>query len=380
VLSYLRKHFVAAEFKIDLFHMFLQRGVSLLRDAAHLGYIVPTSVLNNVYAESLRDWLMDRCCIEHISIARDRVFAMADVYTCVLILGREPDAAKRSGHEVLATSALSEPFVGRPTGYSPIRQCRFYDLPGKVWNVLVNEENGALVARLAQRFTPLNKIATVNRGLITGDRDSFFSTCKASPAHVPIIAGRDVERYSVVPPSQYVLFQRPDTAGGCWDADVHFAGHKVVVRQICRKPTAAVVREPLAVTGNIFTIRASSIEEELYLLGLINSRLMEFFWSVMFTDFKTSFPQVTVFSLSQLPIRTIDFSDPADKARHGRVVETVEQMLALHKQLAAAKTDHEKTALQRQIDATDRQIDRVVYELYGLTEEEIAIVERQDSH
>jgi hypothetical protein len=46
-----------------------------------------------------------------------------------------------------------------------------------------------------------------------------------------------------------------------------------------------------------------------------------------------------------------------------------------HKQLAGANTGHEKTALQRQIDATDRQIDQLVYELYGLTDEEIALVE-----
>jgi predicted nucleic acid-binding Zn-ribbon protein len=50
-------------------------------------------------------------------------------------------------------------------------------------------------------------------------------------------------------------------------------------------------------------------------------------------------------------------------------------MLWLHKKLAEAKTDHDKTNLQRQIDATDRQIDRLVYELYELTDEEIGIVE-----
>jgi len=50
-------------------------------------------------------------------------------------------------------------------------------------------------------------------------------------------------------------------------------------------------------------------------------------------------------------------------------------MLALHQQLAEAKTPHDKTAIQRHIDAVDRQIDRLVYELYGLTEEEIKIVE-----
>jgi len=53
----------------------------------------------------------------------------------------------------------------------------------------------------------------------------------------------------------------------------------------------------------------------------------------------------------------------------------VEQILALHKQLPQTRTPHEQTALQRQIEAVDRQIDALVYELYGLTEEEIAIVE-----
>ncbi len=54
-------------------------------------------------------------------------------------------------------------------------------------------------------------------------------------------------------------------------------------------------------------------------------------------------------------------------------------MFLLTRRLATAKTDHEKTALQRQIDATDKQIDKLVYELYGLTEEEIKVVEGQGS-
>ena len=51
----------------------------------------------------------------------------------------------------------------------------------------------------------------------------------------------------------------------------------------------------------------------------------------------------------------------------------------LHKQLAAAKTPHEKKSLETQIAATDRQIDNLVYELYGLTPEEIKIVEQAGS-
>lgn len=74
-------------------------------------------------------------------------------------------------------------------------------------------------------------------------------------------------------------------------------------------------------------------------------------------------------------VRSINFSNPADKARHDRMVRLVEQMLALCKQLAETRTGHDTNSIQRQIDATDRQTDRLVYELYGLTEEEIAVLE-----
>jgi predicted nucleic acid-binding Zn-ribbon protein len=52
-------------------------------------------------------------------------------------------------------------------------------------------------------------------------------------------------------------------------------------------------------------------------------------------------------------------------------------MLALHRRLAVARTDHEQTNLKRQIDAADRRIDRLVYDLYNLTEEEIRLVEEK---
>jgi len=55
-------------------------------------------------------------------------------------------------------------------------------------------------------------------------------------------------------------------------------------------------------------------------------------------------------------------------------------MLSLHQQLGAVRPGHEQEALRRQIDATDGRIDRLVYELYGLTDEEIKIVEEATTH
>jgi len=63
-------------------------------------------------------------------------------------------------------------------------------------------------------------------------------------------------------------------------------------------------------------------------------------------------------------------------ARHDKMVALVERMLALHKQLAAAAIPADKELYRRPVAAVDKQIDTLVYELYGLTEEEITIVEK----
>jgi type II restriction/modification system DNA methylase subunit YeeA len=57
------------------------------------------------------------------------------------------------------------------------------------------------------------------------------------------------------------------------------------------------------------------------------------------------------------------------------MVRLVDEMLDLHKRLAAAKNDADKTRLKRAIKNTDRKIDALVYEVYGLSDEEIAVVD-----
>lgn len=373
LLAYLRACYVAAEFKIDLFHMFFQRGGELLADGGRLGFIAPTTLLNNVYAQTLRSWLMSHCAIEEIAVALDRVFEQADVHTSVYVLRRESREQARAESVIRTVCGPAASFTMCPA--REVRQHRFLNLPGNVWNVALSEVNAPLISRLVRSYPPLKTIGEVNRGLITGDKKSYFSATKQTKKHVPIIAGADVWRFHTQKPTQYVLFKRPDSAGGCWDEAVHFAPHKIVIRQIGKSPTASVVRSPLAVTGNIFTIRTGSIERDMFVLGIINSRLMSLFWSVMFADFKSSFPQVTIFSLEQLPIRPINFSDRADKARHDKMVKLVEHMLKLHQDLQSEWVGPNQEAIERQIKATDEEIDKLVYELYGLTEEEIRIVE-----
>jgi hypothetical protein len=113
-----------------------------------------------------------------------------------------------------------------------------------------------------------------------------------------------------------------------------------------------------------------------YLQALLNSRLLDYVLHGVSSPFRGGYWSYGKRFIEQLPIRAIDFTDTRDRTAHDRVMALVEKMLALHQQLAAAKTPQDTTLLQRQIAATDKQIDQLVYALYGLTDEEIALVEK----
>ncbi len=94
----------------------------------------------------------------------------------------------------------------------------------------------------------------------------------------------------------------------------------------------------------------------------------------MFASFSkkiiTPFPGVyfalTKQYIERLPIRTINFDDPADVARHDQIVSLVDQMLELNKKLAESKMPQTTEMLRRQIEVTDKQIDQLVYKPVGV--------------
>ncbi|MBP8902895.1 MAG: hypothetical protein KBG41_09785, partial [Thiobacillaceae bacterium] len=181
-------------------------------------------------------------------------------------------------------------------------------------------------------------------------------------------------------PFAEALRKRQDQGEFWWelrpcDYYAYLEAPKLAFPDICKSP-----RFSLDTTGIYLSNTAYCLgTDDRYLLGILNSRL---FWfaighiSIPFGVRAGEYRYRLIYQyMEQVPIRAIDFTDPADRARHERMVGLVESMLKLHEQLAAATTAHDKTLIQRQIDATDRQIDTLVYELYGLTPAEIALVE-----
>jgi hypothetical protein len=112
-----------------------------------------------------------------------------------------------------------------------------------------------------------------------------------------------------------------------------------------------------------------------YLLGILDSSLLEKYLKIISTALRGSYYSFENKYIKQLPIRTIDFSNPAEKAQHDKLVALVDNMLELQKKYHETRMERDKELYERQIKIVDAQIDRLVYDLYGLTEEEIKVVE-----
>ena len=112
-----------------------------------------------------------------------------------------------------------------------------------------------------------------------------------------------------------------------------------------------------------------------YLLALLNSRLLRWYFPFVSAPFRGGWMSANRQFLSQLPYNPIDFKKPADKTRHDKIVSLVEQMLLAKNHLTAAQSDKDKDFYENKCDALDRQINALVYELYGLSEAEKKIVE-----
>jgi TaqI-like C-terminal specificity domain len=172
-------------------------------------------------------------------------------------------------------------------------------------------------------------------------------------------------------PGAYQWYEVQDTI----EYHSEFEKPKIVVPAIVRNAFYAFDR-----TGFYSNDKTSIIvTEDLYLLGILNSKVADFIIHSISSTKQGGYFEYKPMYVEKIPVKPIDFSDSEDKSRHDRMVSLVESMLSLHKQLAEARTDLEQTLLQRQIDATDERIDALVYELYGLTEEEIKIVEESQN-
>ena len=205
-LAYLN-NFPVAEYKTDLFHLFIQRSIDLLKKDGMLGYITPNPWLTLQFTTKLRRYVLNQTSLCEIVVFEHQVFDDANVHTCLLFAER---GSASPTHKV-RVKRPSEGAGSTPT----LTECPVELIPQVEWqmNPLCQIETrligpvGNLVERLKKDYPRLEQVARASLGCqaynsskhtpeqITGR--VFHAKTKLGPEYLPELAGKDVSRYQV---------------------------------------------------------------------------------------------------------------------------------------------------------------------------------------
>lgn len=436
---YKKTYHSASKGNYDIYVVFVEKGLDLLKEKGLLGYILPHKFFNAKYGQQLRSIIVDGQNLDKVVHFGDQqVFEKATTYTCLLFLNKTP----RKKFNFLKVENLVE---WRLSGESSKGKLSNNKVTNDEWNFILGIE-GTLFYKLDDIPDKLGDVAKIFQGLVTGadkifvleyleDIDENFVKTKdvngikwtlEKEILKPFIKSVTISSYGKTNNNHllifpYILNQNKaelisktemerlyprtwkylnehkktlqDREKGKWKHDKWYAfgrtqnltqmeTPKLIIQVISKNGKYSYDNSELYFTGGgngpYYGLRLKDLKNPhslLYLQGILNSKLADFYLHKISSPFRGGYWSYGKRFIENIPIRIINFSDPQDRALHDRMVGLVEQMLKLHKDIEPTKTPQEKELIQRQIDATDKQIDALVYELYGLTDEEIQIIE-----
>jgi len=425
--DYLFNKYKSASSKIDLSVFFLEKSLQLVSDKGLIGLITTKQWMTTDYGSGIRSILSTGLMKHILDFGSLPVFVNADTYPAILICQRRRTTAFSYGlvpnRECLNIQSLASIIL---------KQVSFAQLGAGAWNLSGFDLVGNCKSRQIA-IQPLADFGHVYIGDLTGMDEAFVlkrencdkKTLKSGLLFPYAYRGAEVARYCEVVPESVVIYpyeegqdgspilieeeelkkrapkpyehlltlkselrQRKDSrrlyATEDWYRHLrpgnysYIRPEKLVFKGIDTRLSVGLLGKESVFNGAntpAFIPESLGKLSLLYLLGILNSRLIGFYLVRICPPKLGGYTRFNASNINETPIRAINFSDKVDKSRHDQMVSLVEQMLALQKSLAAAKTPPEQTSLERQIAATDQQIDRLVYQLYGLTDDEIKLVE-----
>ena len=418
--QYLRERYGAHEERADLYAYFLEQALNILNNAGRLGMIVSNKFIKAKYGRPLREVLAKKAAIDTVAdFAGADVFQGATVRTVVLLAERREARQRGKSNYVpvpdkptllaISGGSYSVQEHSKRTSYTLATSA----LTSTEWQLL-SEEYALLLDKLRSDAKLLREWlgSTALFGLKTGLNDAFvideatradLVSKDASVASLikPILFGRDVRRYYVNSQGRFVIYCHPDVDIDDYpvvrdyllqykDALVKRAAKqawfelqqpatslipynkkpKIVYPIIANQCRFTLDKDEFFINDKLFVLPTSDVS----ILGLLNSRVANFYFGCVCAALEGSGDRYLEFRAQYVDLFPVPEMFVADKYQM-KITELVERMLELHERLAEARIERERTVIGHQISATDRQIDNLVYELYGLTEEEIQIVE-----
>jgi hypothetical protein len=252
---------------------------------------------------------------------------------------------------------------------------------GRCWGHAAGSD---LLAKLEAQGESLgNLVADI--GVHTGNcaKHLVLPQDRAGPDAVPVLEGKQVSRYGCRPPVKFLRLGYRRQPGEYFTIrpQAKYAAAPFLIRQTAPHPIVGPRKHAAYFRNSLLALYPPSNGTDIrYVVGLLNCTLMRYVYSQQVPESRQkAFPQVKVGSLRRLPIRRIDPANPSDKAAHDRIVALVDEMLVWHERLSMCKTTKAAGIARHQIRALDAQIDATVYELYGLSSDQVDTVTGADA-
>ncbi|MDD5087916.1 MAG: N-6 DNA methylase, partial [bacterium] len=352
----------------NIFSLFVEKGVHLTAQDGIFSFIVPEGLARTRSYSSVRELIFKLCGLESLLFFEKFVFEKATIGSVVFVVkkGKAPCCYTVTKLDknltVWESHKLPHADIGKTPDYT--------------WRDTPISDADVLVSNMERTGIKAGEIVRFYKGMVIRERTRVLRG-KAKRGDMPFLLGNCMSRYHLGY-KYYTNYKELDIIGGTKVLAKHKEVPRILVRRTGDYVCATMTDEPQLVESTIYIVCGASRQMLCYLLGLLNSRLLTFVVRNKAVTNKQAYPQILMTDLQELPIRTINFKDKADKSRHDKMVRLVERMLKLHKDAQAERVGTKQEAIEREIRATDEEIDRLVYELYGLTDEEIRIVEGEE--
>jgi len=388
--KFYRAFFKSASKQFDIYVLFIEKGISLLKNGGRLGFITSSKFFASEYGIQMRKYILENCCVEKVvDVSNFPVFKDAAIYPFIFILRKENDTAKRKANVVEAVTGLAteREFSARQYKLNTIPQAKFETTDKYAFDITSVFPD--IIDKVEAKGFHLGSIFRITRGFRPPPNDLLISKVDFAQLSVreqgeyrKLVIGKDlVGPYALGWGGVYVKYE-PNRIYEAKPKEV-FESPKVMIADISYHPKAYYDLDGLYCLKTVYLIlRDKETKYDLsYITGILNSKLTDFFFRSRFSamHMRGAYLRFRKQFIEQLPIRRIDFNNPAEKKMHDDLVALADKMLELNKRLAPIRDKHcsERDELLREISRTDDAIDNLVYDLYGLSNEERKIVEAQ---
>ena len=377
LFNYFSQKYEHQDYQQDLYLLFLERYKKILAEGGKLGVIIPNTWLQSIKFRNIRRYLMNNFLWERILHINQHIFK-AVVDTHVLIFERNNYV--KNGELTIDIYDNDEIRL-----HQYISQLKLPD-DGEVINVLASKDEKELFEKIKTKSVLVSEISKTYSGITLFEKGKgtppqtveimdtrpYLSEEKTKPIAgnwLPLMRGSLMNRYINLWNNDYWVNY------GKWlaaprDPKIFEAEEKIIVRQTGDRIIATIIGANIICRKNLHIMISNEVDHR-FLLGILNSKLTDFYYTQINPEKGEVLAEVKKQHVEQLPIPKI-----VSEEQQAEIIKHVDQLLQLNKELQTA-TLHEKIEqIKSRIGYCEDKINEIVYELYGLTEEEVKIVEK----